>query len=348
MKIGIYSPYFQTLGGGERYVFTAAEFFLQRGDQVNIFWDKDDNVKKIKARFDIDLSSANFVTNIISKTNFISKIVRTAEYDLLFILSDGSIPSTLAKRNILHFQTPFNYFDKRSLASKIKLLKYSAVICNSEFTKKYIDKTFRIDSQVIYPPVDVEKFSSGKKENIILSVGRFFGSPQSKKQEVLIDAFKRSNFIKWRLVLIGGLTLGFEKDVFRLKKQIEGFPIDIIPNSNFFTLQKYYSLAKIYWHAAGFGEDLNKFPERAEHFGIATVEAMAAGAVAIVFDGGGQKEIITEGKNGFFWNTIPELIKKTQKIIADNELYKSVSTNAQIRSYDFSKKVFFQKLNEIT
>ena len=347
MKVGIFSPYFQTFGGGERYVLTVAEFFLRRGDQVDIFWDKNKNIQKIKERFDIDLTSANFVKDIFSENNFIDKMIDTAFYDLLFILSDGSIPTTLAKRNILHFQTPFNFPDEKTPVNKIKLLKYSTIICNSEFTKKYIDKTYGVDSQVIYPPVDVEKFSSGKKENMILSVGRFFGHPQSKKQEILVDTFKKSKFIGWRLVLIGGLTFGLEDDILKFKKMTDGFAIEIIPDSDFSTLQKYYSRAKIYWHATGFGEDLNKFPERAEHFGITTVEAMAAGAVPIVFNGGGQKEIITEGKNGYFWNTTAELIKRTQKVISDKKLYESISSNAQTRSKDFSKKIFFQKLNEI-
>ena len=57
-----------------------------------------------------------------------------------------------------------------------------------------------------------------------------------------------------------------------------------------------YKLAKIYWHASGFGEDLETHPEKAEHFGITTVEAMINGLVPIVIDAGGQKEIVVQDR----------------------------------------------------
>ncbi|MDO9182993.1 MAG: hypothetical protein Q7U04_11325, partial [Bacteriovorax sp.] len=47
-----------------------------------------------------------------------------------------------------------------------------------------------------------------KKENIILSVGRFTKAINTKKQEFLIDIFKRIcdlEFFEWRLVLIGSV-----------------------------------------------------------------------------------------------------------------------------------------------
>ena len=34
-----------------------------------------------------------------------------------------------------------------------------------DFLKRYIDKEFKINSKVIYPPVDVENFERGKGEN---------------------------------------------------------------------------------------------------------------------------------------------------------------------------------------
>ena len=40
MKAGIYDPYLDTLGGGERYVLAVANCWLKRGWNVNIFWEK--------------------------------------------------------------------------------------------------------------------------------------------------------------------------------------------------------------------------------------------------------------------------------------------------------------------
>ena len=52
-------------------------------------------------------------------------------YDLLFVVSDGSVPMMLAKKNILHFQVPFKNIDGKSLLNQIKLKKIHCVVCNS-------------------------------------------------------------------------------------------------------------------------------------------------------------------------------------------------------------------------
>ena len=50
------------------------------------------------------------------------------------------------------------------------------------------------------------------------------------------------------------------------------------------------------------------FASEDEDFGITPVEAMTAGAVPILYDAGGHKEIIKEGVNGFIWQSISSLI----------------------------------------
>lgn len=351
MKVGIFSPYLETMGGGERYLLTVAEFFCHRGDQVDIFWSKDRDLAKIKDRFNLDLAGVNFQDNIFDgKMNLLGRLVPTMNYDLMFFLSDGSIPSSLAKKNILHFQRPFRFADQKTWLNKIKLSRFSAIVCNSKFTKKDVDKTYGVNSLVLYPPVDVNRFFPGKKKKIILSVGRFFAPSPPKKQELMVKTFiqmVKSGLKDWEMILLGGVTGKSIPVVKKLESSAKGYPVTVIADSNFSRLQSYYSQAKIFWHAAGFGEDLEKYPERAEHFGITTVEAMAAGCIPIVFAGGGQKEIITEGKNGFFWKTTGQLIAKTLKIARDEKLRQQISQKAVVRSKYFSKEKFFQHLNEI-
>src|SRR3989344_6758368 len=101
MKIGIYDPYLDTVGGGERYCLALAED-LSRNHRVEIFWDKDDLKEEIKKRLSINLDKVFFVSNIFSRRgNFLEKLNKTSQYDLIFYLSDGSIPLTFAKRNVL-------------------------------------------------------------------------------------------------------------------------------------------------------------------------------------------------------------------------------------------------------
>ena len=350
MRIGIYDPYLDTIGGGERYCLTLAED-LSRNHQVEIFWDKDNLKEEIKKRLLINLDKVSLVSNIFSRRgNFLEKINKTRQYDLIFYLSDGSIPLTFAKKNILHFQVPFSKISGKTLVNKIKLSRFTNIICNSSFTKNVIDRSYGVNSRVIYPPVDVANFTVSKKENIILSVGRFTGLFGGKKQEAMIDVFKKivdSGLKNWEFVLIGGL-LENDQDYFRkLDGQVAGYPIKLLPNLPFDELRKYYGRTAIYWHANGFGEDEKVNPQRFEHFGISTVEAMASGCVPIVFNGGGQKEIVEEGINGFLWETEENLINLTLELINDLKLREKMSQEATLRSKLFSKEVFLRRFNEI-
>jgi glycosyltransferase involved in cell wall biosynthesis len=74
-----------------------------------------------------------------------------------------------------------------------------------------------------------------------------------------------------------------------------------------------------------------------EHFGISTVEAMSAGGVPVVYNGGGLPEIVRDGKDGFLWKSTDELIDKTVSIIAGTGNY---SEKAVRRSKEFSVNRF--------
>lgn len=352
MRIGIYDPYLHVLGGGERYFLTIAEH-LSKKHQVDIFWDNDNIKEKAGKILNIDINRTNFLPNIFtvkkSIKNLFKKYKLTRKYNIFFYLSDGSIPFLFGEKNILHFQMPFNLQDQFFL-NKIKFLKINKIICNSFYTKKWIDKTFNIKSAVIYPPVDIASFFPDKKENLILSVGRFNQALHSKKQEVLIDFFIKiikNGLTQWKLVLVGGMIKDDKAYIDNLQKKSRGYPIKILPNAAFKQLKNFYSQAKIYWHAAGFGENLKKYPQRAEHFGIATVESMAAGCVPLVFNAGGQKEIVDDNKNGFLWETFRELEEKTLNLIKNENFRKKIAIKAQSRAQDFSKEKFYQKINEI-
>jgi len=349
MRIGLYDPYLDTLGGGERYILSAASI-LSKQHKVELFWDDAAIIQIAEKKLHLDLSKVSVTKNIFTHT--ISKLKRlttTGTYDVIIYLSDGSIPWLTAKRNILLFQFPVNWVNS-SIVTRIKLTKIDKIICYSEYVKKYLDRTFHTSSQILFPPVENMYDRSVKKENLILSVGRFTKGMNTKKPDILIAAFKNlydSGNKNWKLVIAGSYLPDDEDFVDTLKKSTSGYPIEIVVNVPYSKLVSYYQKAKIYWHAAGFGEDLEKFPERAEHFGITTVEAMGAGAVPIVINAGGQMEIVTDNKDGFLWNTLGELEDKTNLIIKDEKLMEKLSKDAQVRAADFSKENFADKLETL-
>lgn len=347
MRVGFYSPYLDTFGGGERYMLTLASH-LAKNHHVDIFWN-DQSIKAPLSRFlKIDLTKTYFVDNIFSKS-FSTKLLKSRHYDLIFILSDGSIPTSFATKNILHFQVPFK-FGKTSISNKIKLKKYNWIIANSQFTKTFVDTSFRVNSKVIYPPVDIDSIQKGPKKEIILSVGRF--SPDQlhpKKQEVLIDVFKEiyKKAPKWKLYLVGQAKKRDQAYVRKLRKMSQGFAIKIFENLNIQRLRNLYARSSIYWHATGFGEEEQKNPEKMEHFGISTVEASAAGAVPIVINRGGQKEIVSENRNGKLWETKTQLFNESLEVINNSQVMNKLSQQAVLNSQRFSVEKFLNEYEKI-
>lgn len=354
MKVGIFNPYLDSLGGGERYTLTLAEH-LSENHQVEIFWDDETLKSEIKKRLFLNLDKTRFVNNIFTrKINLLERLIKTSQYDLIFFLSDGSIPTTLAKRNIIHFQCPFPYSISRIfgkiLLNKIKLSRFQEIICNSAFTKRYIDKEYGVSSKVIYPPVEIDKFKPNIKRNLIISVGRFSKYYINKKQKEMVNFFRNNFnlFREWRLYLIGGLLEQDGAYFDQIKQSVKDIPqISLFPNESFENLKEYYGQAKIYWHVAGFGVNENINPAGMEHFGISTVEAMASGCIPIVFDGGGQREIVDHKLNGFLWKTEKELIYYTLLVASDKDLRRKMSDEAIKKSKDFSKEVFLRRMDEV-
>jgi len=321
-RAALYTPYADTLGGGERYLLTLAQVLLNNGWSVEAAFGNSDLLDQARKRFNLPLDKLDLVgQDFLERKPFFNHRL----YDLLFWVSDGSVPTMMAKRNWLHFQVPFHNVGGRSLFNIMKLRLINRVICNSYFTKKIIDKEYGVTSCVWYPPVAVDDFAPGRKENLIVAVGRFETTMNVKRQDVLISVFKklvRKGLSDWKLILVGGSLAKEEDNSFlkNLKGQARGYPIEFRVNASFRELKEIYSKAKIFWHAAGFGIDEDREPERVEHFGITTIEAMASGCWPLVYAAGGQKEIFENftQEELCLWIKKDELANKTKEIIARN------------------------------
>ena len=229
---------------------------------------------------------------------------------------------------------------------------YDAIWGISEFSRYWIERYWQKQCEILTPPVSVEDFIPLEKKKQILSVGRFFTGSHNKKHLVMVNTFKQmvdEGLEDWELHLAGGTTPGMEHDEYLQKvvAEAEGYPITIHPDIVFENLVELYGESAIYWHASGFGEDEEKEPIKFEHFGITTVEAMAAGCVPVVIGKGGQPEIVSNGKTGFLWKTIEELKTCTNKLIQDQTLRESMAESALKRSRNYDKEHFNDNLKRL-
>lgn len=236
-----------------------------------------------------------------------------------------------------------------NLPSRLK--SYQIFVTHSKYVKRWIKKAWGINAQVLYPPVNLLTTNyqlQTTKKNWICSLGRFFTLGHGKKQEIMIEAFKKiiSNnqypiTSDLQLHLIGGV--GEEPSSIRfiekLMESAKGYPIFFHLNVARDEVEDVLLKSKIYWHAAGFGEDPEKDPIKFEHFGIAPIEAISAGCVPILFNGGGLTEIVDKlglSKDKHLFNSVEELIEKTKLLM--NETLPKTTQEKVIKL--FSKERF--------
>ena len=340
MKAAVYNPYLDTLGGGERYTLDFTRVLMENDYNVHVQW-KDKKIKNVlEERFGMDLEKLQVVENIN----------RGDGYDICFWLSDGSIPLLRSRKNILHFQHPFRNVNGSSLLNKMKLYRINYIVCNSNFTKKFIDKEYSVNSTVIYPAIDLVSIKPKRKQNLILSVGRFSQLEQAKRQDVLIKVFRNmidKGLENWKLIIAGGVEVGVSEYLNELKEAIKGYPIELMESPNFSKLVELYGVARIFWSASGFGIDENEEPKKVEHFGITLVEAMAAKGVPVVYNAGGHKEIIKNEVNGYLWDEESMLEKLTLNLIDDDKLCRKISSTAKMSSENFSYEIYREKVQEL-
>lgn len=354
IRVALYDPYLNTLGGGEKFILSVLEVLAEQGFEINIFWDKNLN-KEIKDRFAFRcIDTSKFLPDIFKNKSSALKTLRTLQtFDYFFYVTDGSYFFSGAKNNFVYAMIPDKKLYNLNLINRLKLINYK-FITHSLFTQKWLSK-FGVKSTVIMPYLDdrlvnqnIDYVNNGK---IILSVGRFFSHLHSKKHDEMIKAFKilkktDHKFKDFKLILAGGLMKEDRKYFDNLKKIAGNDPSIIFkPNIEFYRLYELYRLSTFYWHFTGYGTDEEKNPELAEHFGITPLEAMASGCLVFCYSGGGPKELIKDGENGFLFSSVKELISKMIKIEQNETYQKKVINNGKLFiNNNFSYSLFREKV----
>lgn len=359
-SIAFFSPYLTDhTGGGEKHLLEVARVCVDHGAAVQMcvpmeYTDQSIQAlrKRLEVQFGISLQHISFIRSPLYAPRFSwKKIWWTRQFDVLYYVTDGSLFFSFAKKNILHIQIPF-ITPMHGLINRLKLLCWNPIQTNALFTKKHVEKSWHCHvNQVLYPVVDEELFlRKYTKEKIILGVGRFFTQLHSKRQDVLITAFKqlRERTLEskpWRLVLIGSVE---DEEYFdRIRKLAHGLPVSFVTTATRKDVRAWYAKATLFWHAAGFEQSEEENPERVEHFGISTVEAMASNVVPLAVGKGGQKEILTGELADLQWQTIDELVTKTSILLRSDAYLQKFQALVQQRARDFDQSHFTVAVSEL-
>lgn len=390
-RILILNPYIPTLGGGEKHMGYLCQFIEQyynydviidilvhNYNEIDIHAIDYVTIEDINDQFGLELKRTRIRKLDIKKPT--SKIETyknnrmveniTKEYDLFVNFMFMSKHIGKAKKNIYECMFPphryasecgkeiwkkmiAKYFDIRFFNS------YQSMIANSKYTQHWLATFWKKARKetCIYPPVFHEKEIEGryiesKKDNIIISVGRFFVADHSKKQLEMLEFFvKNYDFLKdYEYHLVGAVSnlpkdIEYLNKIKRLAEKVDN--VFVHENYPFNKLMDLYGRAKIFWHGTGYGIDENKEPEKMEHFGITTVEAMSYGVVPVVINKGGQKETVEQGVNGFRWNDGEECIKYTLQLVKNDSLRENMANISVQRAKEYSIEEFNRRNEEV-
>jgi glycosyltransferase involved in cell wall biosynthesis len=374
--------YWATYGGGEQVSGAIAEALKTRCD-VTLLGPEEPNVEATRSRLGVDLSGCSW-RKVVDDTEAGEA---SADFDVFIngTYRSHSVNQAPVGLYYVHFPEPpitsrRNAVDKiarvglgamkaaprlparlagvqrglqRRMIDQSWSQSYTKFLSNSTYTAGWVKKLWDANSEIVYPPVRTT-VKPCKKVELITSIGRFFDPSlgHSKKQHELLEALtrmfsSREGIGSWKLAFVGGADGASRDYALAVRRGAIGLPVAVHLNAPREIVEITLATASIYWHGGGFGEDAELHPERFEHFGIAVVEAMAAGAVPVVFAAAGPAEIVRHGVDGFHWKTLDELQSFTHQLMNDDDLRSKMSTAAQSRAADFGGDVFAERINSL-
>jgi glycosyltransferase involved in cell wall biosynthesis len=196
-------------------------------------------------------------------------------------------------------------------------------IANSHHTARRIWRCYRREAKVIYPPVNIDRFSlQTKKEDFYLTVSRLVSY---KKVSLIVEAFNR---LGYPLIIIG------EGEKLNLIRQIAKSNIQILGAQPNEVVEQYMANAKAFVYAA------------CEDFGIALVEAQACGTPVIAYGGGGALETVLDirqypdaGTGLLFSPQTPEALVETVETFSKFQGQVNPD-NCRLQAAQFSPEIF--------
>jgi glycosyltransferase involved in cell wall biosynthesis len=268
------------------------------------------------------------------------------DHDVVISSSSAFAHGVRVRRGALHVcycHTPFRYaWDERgrALREAPRLLRplvgatltrirrwdrsasarVSHYIANSEVSRERIERYWGRHASIVHPPVDVDRFSPGSPEDFFLVVSELV---PHKQVEVALEAAQRAG---QRIKVVGtGPAYG------RLSARYGAV-------AEFLGRVEDAQLASIYARAAAL------VVPKVEEFGIAAVEAQAAGRPVLAADAGGVRETVIPGETGIL--VPPGDVDAFAQAMRDVDFTRFSIESIVANSARFSTAVFQRRLAE--
>ncbi|MEM9219370.1 MAG: glycosyltransferase [Cyanobacteria bacterium P01_F01_bin.150] len=176
--------------------------------------------------------------------------------------------------------------------------RVDAFLANSQYVARRVWKTYRRSAQVIYPPVLVDRFKPQRqRDDFYFVLSRFV---PYKRVDIIVSAFTQLDL---PLIVVGD---GPEQS--RIQ-QLAGPNVTLLPPQPEEVVADYMNRCKAFVYAAE------------EDFGIAPVEAQAAGAPVIAYGKGGVLETVIPGKTGIlFDHQTPESVMAAVQTVESGQV----------------------------
>jgi glycosyltransferase involved in cell wall biosynthesis len=195
-------------------------------------------------------------------------------------------------------------------------------VVNSEFIGRRVNRVYRRESTVVYPPVDTDEFQlNTQKEGFYVTVSRMV---PYKKIDLIVEAF--SGMPERKLIVIGD---GPDMEKVRAKA---GANVTIMGHQKFSVLRDYLQRARAFVFAAE------------EDFGISIVEAQACGTPVIAFGKGGACETVIDDTQpkptGVFFEEQTVASLQAAVVRFESGAHKFKAENCRVNAERFSKAAF--------
>lgn len=358
MKVAIVHDYIKEYGGAERVLEALREVFPDAQVYTLIYLPSflgphRERFKNLKIHTSF-LQYIPFKSKLISPIRIIAPLVfKTfdfSKFDVVIVSQTGAyIPNLINKSKaiqICYTHTPPRYLYgfatardwKKNIVLRIfgeianhflRLVDYKSAqnvdyfIANSENVRQRIQKFYRKDAKVIYPPVEVQNSDAKAPRAYFLAGGRI---AKPKHIDLIVKTFGELNL---PLKVFGRPFAGTHN-------------LELIThNSNVEFVGEVSDQEKFDLMA---GAKAYVFASEDEDFGITPVEAMSLGTPVIAYRSGGVLESIIEGKTGIFFDKLT--VDSLKLAIGKFSKTKFVSQDCIKQGQKFSEERFKREIKE--